>query len=762
MPFKWRWPFRWPRRKTEPQAEDAAPPAPPTPGIPVEAGHAAAPGATKHLTPPGASLALAGGPASLPVTSSGDPELAGAGLEQELLARLAGRAVPPMLGQLGGLPAMAQTLPTVEHFMQQLSVAPVQRLLEGALPMPADFNALLSALSSFGGAPARLSEAVFAEQLAPSVGLTDVLPPLGSLPGQTPAISGQAPVLTPARETAPGGPLTAAPLSVAEPEAGQPPRSATRPPEPGRGEAAQRLVGSPAPPVLAAWLPAEPPGPLTHVLPPALTLTANILPEAEFKPTQRALAPYAPAWSAPGDFAAPGTPAGERITPAQRTSIESQRGQGQPLQPELREHFETAYGASLGNVRVHTGQGAHSTAESLNAIAFASGHDVFFTQNAFRPDTLPGLGLIGHELAHIVQQQSGLPGDSQALRPADDAFERRADQLAAAALQLPAPALPGAQAASGAPVQRVILGELRQPPEPAPAVLNRAAALEAGQRPLSTGAVGADTPEPVQRFGLGDLGSLARNVPAELPSLPASLPHSLPSLDEAAERVSGLTAELPNPTEMLSSLRDLPELGGLRNLGGLGGLGGLSSLSDLSSLRGLSENLPSLGSLGERLSGAAGSLAGQLSGALPSLGELPGGLGRLAGNLPAGLPGLAELPGGLPSLGSAAQSLAGQLPGLPELPGIGAMPDLGELPTLSGLQPPDMPLTGALGGLSQSLGGVGQGAQEALGSITSLAPSAPEMPAAPPLPSLEKLTEHIWKQVQHRLKVERERSRGLA
>lgn len=493
--------------------------------------------------------------------------------------------------------------------------------------------------------------------------------------------------------------------------------------------------------------------PITRTLPPTLTLTANILPEAEFDPVQRALAPDAPAWSAPGDFAAPGAPAGERVMPAQRTSIESQRGQGQPLQPELRERFETAYGASLGEVRVHTGQSAHSAAESLNAIAFASGHDVFFTQNAFRPDTLPGLGLIGHELAHIVQQQSGLPGDSEALRPADDAFERRADQLAAAALQLPAPALPGARAPSGAPVQRVILGELRQPPEPAPAVLHRAAALEAGQRPLSTGATRAATPEPVQRFGLGDLGSLARNVPAGLPSLPASLPHSLPSLDEAAERVSGLTDELPNPAEMLSSLRDWPELGELRNLGGLGGLGGL---------RGLSENLPSLGSLGERLSGATGSLARQLSGALPSLGELPGGLGGLAENLPSGLSGLAELPEGLPSLGSAAQSLAGQLPGLPQPPGLGAIPDMGDLPNLGGLQPPEMPLTGALAGLSQSLGGMVQGGQEALGSITSLAPSAPEMPAAPPLPSLEKLTEHVWKQVQHRLKVERERSRGLA
>jgi hypothetical protein len=53
--------------------------------------------------------------------------------------------------------------------------------------------------------------------------------------------------------------------------------------------------------------------------------------------------------------------------------------------------------------------------------------------------------------------------------------------------------------------------------------------------------------------------------------------------------------------------------------------------------------------------------------------------------------------------------------------------------------------------------------QQALGTITAMAPSGGEAAAAAPaLPSLDKLTEHIWKEVQRKLKVERERSRGLA
>jgi hypothetical protein len=76
-----------------------------------------------------------------------------------------------------------------------------------------------------------------------------------------------------------------------------------------------------------------------------------------------------------------------------------------------------------------------------------------------------------------------------------------------------------------------------------------------------------------------------------------------------------------------------------------------------------------------------------------------------------------------------------------------------------------LPLPEGLGSLGPALGGAAQAGQEALGSITGLAgpaPAAPEAAAAPALPGLEKLTEHIWKQVQHKLKVERERSRGLA
>jgi len=684
----------------------------------------------------------------------------GPDLGAELLSRLPQMSTPPTLGKLGGLPAMAQTLPAVERFMQQMPAPPVQRLLEGAWNEISQFTTSLPALSTLGGLPADSGTPSFPEQLTPSSmtdGLTNVLPPLGSLPGQVPAMSGQAPILTPTPDKPPQqiiqvvnvpGPASAPPdMPVlraierpADPSA-PPGAPAARPSTPGAPVVVQPLL-TPVP-----RAPEAPPGGLAgmiQVLSMESTLAGNVLPPSEAYPVLRELIPYAPVWRQPQEDTPPGraaAPSEERVTAVQRAAIEGLRGQGQPLEPSVRQQFEGAYGTPLNDVRVYTGQAAHDTAQSLNAIAFASGPDLFFSQNTYQPHSGQGLGLIGHELAHVVQQQYGVAGDADALRPADDQYERQADRLASAALDAPL-ATPSAPD-SAAPVQRAVLGQFT-PTAVEPSLwspretLDRASLLDAADRPLSTGAAKPEAEDaPVQRFGLSDVSSLARRIPAQAPSLPSNIPTEMPSMSEAAERVSGMTDQLPNPGGMLS------------NLGGMG-----SNLPSMSSLGNMASNLPSMPGGTPWLTNLPGSIGG-LTQQLPSL---PGGLGALAGGMPGlggGMPGLG---GGLPSLGGLAQNLAG---GLPDMPGLGDLPG-GGLPSLEGLQMPDMPLAEGLGGAASAAGGAMQAGQEALGNITSLAPSMPETPATPPLPSLEKITEHIWKQVQHRLKVERERSRGLA
>ena len=82
---------------------------------------------------------------------------------------------------------------------------------------------------------------------------------------------------------------------------------------------------------------------------------------------------------------------------------------GEPLPIHVREHFEDAFGADLGAVRVHHDPPAAAAAQSERAIAFTAGRDIFFAAGEYRPGSADGLRLLAHELAHVLQQ-TGSPG----------------------------------------------------------------------------------------------------------------------------------------------------------------------------------------------------------------------------------------------------------------------------------------------------------------------------------------------------------------
>ena len=193
------------------------------------------------------------------------------------------------------------------------------------------FTSGLPALSSLGGA------AAFPEQLAPSAataGLTDVLPPLGGLPGQLPAISGEAPILTPAprQPGAPVVPFIGAPGPAAAPPDMPVLRAAQPPAEPGAPASATPTPAAPgAPAVARVSVPSLTPaprdveapatGPRWHAPIGAVenTLTGNVLPARRVYPVLRELIAYAPIWrqaadDTPAAGAAP-APSDERVTP---------------------------------------------------------------------------------------------------------------------------------------------------------------------------------------------------------------------------------------------------------------------------------------------------------------------------------------------------------------------------------------------------------------------------------------------------------------
>jgi len=105
--------------------------------------------------------------------------------------------------------------------------------------------------------------------------------------------------------------------------------------------------------------------------------------------------------------------------------------------------MEGLLGRDLSSVRVHADS---PRAARLGAVAFTEGLDVHVAPGRLRPETAAGRRLLGHELAHVVQQADGrVPETTRAdgLAVNDDAgLEREADAIgerAASAIGVLAP-----------------------------------------------------------------------------------------------------------------------------------------------------------------------------------------------------------------------------------------------------------------------------------------------------------------------------------
>ncbi|PZO37071.1 MAG: hypothetical protein DCF19_19795 [Pseudanabaena frigida] len=86
------------------------------------------------------------------------------------------------------------------------------------------------------------------------------------------------------------------------------------------------------------------------------------------------------------------------------SSIQQARGSGQPLDTGLQEKMGKAMGADFSGVKVHTDSQSNQLNKSIQAKAFTTGQDLFFSQGTYDPESRGGQELIAHELAHVVQQ----------------------------------------------------------------------------------------------------------------------------------------------------------------------------------------------------------------------------------------------------------------------------------------------------------------------------------------------------------------------
>ena len=76
---------------------------------------------------------------------------------------------------------------------------------------------------------------------------------------------------------------------------------------------------------------------------------------------------------------------------------------GKPLPKEVQRKMETIFRADFSDVRIHVGP----QAQQMGALAFAMGSDIYFAPGQYNPTTPHGQRLLGHELAHVVQQKTG-------------------------------------------------------------------------------------------------------------------------------------------------------------------------------------------------------------------------------------------------------------------------------------------------------------------------------------------------------------------
>ena len=85
-------------------------------------------------------------------------------------------------------------------------------------------------------------------------------------------------------------------------------------------------------------------------------------------------------------------------------TLNESRGNGKPLNKGLRGFMENRFGADFGQVKIHQGGQANEMAKSINAEAFTSGRDIYFSGKHNNLESQKGKHLLAHELTHVLQQ----------------------------------------------------------------------------------------------------------------------------------------------------------------------------------------------------------------------------------------------------------------------------------------------------------------------------------------------------------------------
>ena len=79
---------------------------------------------------------------------------------------------------------------------------------------------------------------------------------------------------------------------------------------------------------------------------------------------------------------------------------------GNTLTNKAKDFFEPRFGYDFSDVKIHNDAEAARSAQSINALAYTSGNNIVFNENQYSPEADSGKRLLGHELTHVIQQNS--------------------------------------------------------------------------------------------------------------------------------------------------------------------------------------------------------------------------------------------------------------------------------------------------------------------------------------------------------------------
>lgn len=125
-----------------------------------------------------------------------------------------------------------------------------------------------------------------------------------------------------------------------------------------------------------------------------------------------------------------------QLKKASSSPIQRSSGGGSALPENVQSQMEDTFQTDFSDVNIHQNS---SSAPEVGALAYTQGNDIHFAQGQYDPSSSKGQELIGHELAHVVQQRAGKvqPTTEIGGMPVNDdrSLENEADQMGRKAVQ---------------------------------------------------------------------------------------------------------------------------------------------------------------------------------------------------------------------------------------------------------------------------------------------------------------------------------------